>query len=1705
MEGLTVFEQIKLFVFLIPFILLCIACYKINLPQRIRGRQVLMPVLAILLSIYAIFKIQQLTSELHDYLEYVFSLIDKPVQQLSGNAAADQIINDLLGTTAANNEISEAIKNQFAGHEVSESIQKTLARIKSLMGDAFDLNLLIAYIVNFSAITIFMLIKGILLPILSRVWSNDELMKLTADRWYDYHELPPGYYDRHGNSKKNKGKKDTPKKDNAKEKKANDNDEELSGWFVKPQTTSYYKLLLAAYVGIFVAVSLVFLVSVFHPEWAFFKASFYPVFIIIVFGEVVAFLNGLLFVEEPVKSKIEAPKREPLNPNYRKIWEDFRNIYPDSILRRTPDILEDTSLPEPPKTDKDLSFLTQSDDENLKTVAMLFENLNDLVEPSYAEGCLRLLQGKSTLFCNPFYEDLDRYLFPPIIYNLLSYKKCLFIMGRDSTADDFCDWLKKGIKDFVGADGLWQTEIISKAPVNFDLGILKFSDIYNLEVLNAHREFFSEVRFVFILEPSKILATGQLALSLVISQLASDQRDAITYCACDHNCDGLVDCLSHALKTSMIHVIATLLGNGSNLQVFWDADSQNMQYKILKNVTHYLGIGTEISLIGMRNGVCNLVPVSGNEIAHQNECWFSCDKFPIMDMMWIAGQYYNQICEYTNENNNIKIPIGQEQFNKALEVRSNIWHCPKAESTYLIVEDEYNNLFEMSRIFSSRSIKEGFVNVISGHYLLRDYMIEYIDLFQSDAKAIPTVVPDYARTERNVILKLLMMMTAQPLSEEFVRQELRQAGLIETVKGDQDTNKLKNRAKRSKDLFEQFKKHIARHLLISEMNNGLKLDIKDRASDDGFTVEKEYFYAIEPGDNPIHRYLKKLTNAFFISEDEAENKHFISAKLYGHVLQSYLPGQFITVDGKYYQVMSISEKNGITLRRAADHIHKRLYYRQVRDILLKKWSFDDAMGACHHITFTSGMKMQIARGFADYDVKAPGYLECAPYNDIKHARYFELDKIYDDVFICSEPLKLRKDHSIHAEILAEIGITEDEKTKKKQANKFLITDRYHGWYKTEYQGQTGWIYPKSELDRYYSHKMALRLRLPRISQDVIDYKLEDIENSSRTEAEALRRECAAIDKKAEEAIKASLGIQNKSKKFSQDEKLKPDQIQDKVYIKQIQDEAYYKADKAKELVKEKAVANQAACLKLRDALKNCIANEEKENQRLGDDAVQGIQNSDVAIQKDEDPLKDIKDIFSSLNNPEVIERVRFTLCLMLSEIFKTTYPDAWQYINVVTEVDSELLTGNLKYANYHFVDESSPRPTKNEDIPTECETTADAERADTENAQSVENAVEAQETPAEISKIPNSEEVCETKESRTSDGTAEISEIPNAEEVVTQTTEMPKTQLDSTDDLSAETTATQLDTSEDVADTAEWLSQLSASDFDWESLDHSDAEQGENLALDNFGHSDKEPDTIEQPSENDKQAVAEADTASENESTSELSTENEAVPETNESSSQAQASCTTQGDSAEGSADATDGIDTPNEDDSQQGYIYVLEDSEIDLGLTVSVERYLDKYFEIIYDVLVWHNQKMKAGLDPSLDDDVTTDVEFNLNVKDDSPEKESEEKSKGLLARFIEWLKSLFGSKKPAPVEKPEDNTDPIDVIHEDKPLNKPLRNYVDQCFLKYGDTKFDRALAIKETIAYLGLLGYDANRFDKARLKAQETRNKKEAEAENRSGNGA
>ena len=1801
MEEMSVLEQIKLLLFLLPFVFLCLACHLVNLSKLYRGRQVLMPILSVLLSIYALFKIQQLYYELYEYLNYAIE------SSLSGGGNHSEIVEktaanivEQMGLSGEQAEAAkEAIEKNLQNAEVSDGLVKLIKQLKDTLGGAFHINLLLSYIINVLCVAAFWIIKCLLLPILKWIWGNNELMRMTVSRFYEKVDVPVSYIDKYFNKNKKKNKKkDNKKKDN---NKKNDNEDEDSSeeeklvpaWFLKPQTPSYRKLLTGVYVGVFVSSILIFLLSLYHPDWAAFKAPFYPVFIILIFGEVVAFLNGESYEKEPEKQKVERPKREPLNPSYRDIWDELRSTYPDNMLRRTPDVL-DNEEHELPQIDKDLSFLTNSEDENLQTIALYFQRFpEDEIEPSYVEGCVRLLHGESTLFCNPFYEDLGKYLFPPIIYRLLSYKKCLFIIGRDSTAEDFQAWIQKGITDFLGADGLWQTEIMSEEPISFDLGILKFSDIYNLNLLKTNREFFSQVGFVFILEPSRILATGQLALSLIINQLDLEHCDKITYCACDHNCDGLVDTLSHALKTSITNVIATLPGNGVNMQIYWDADSQNMQYKILENVTHYLGIGTEISLVGMKHNVCNDMSASGpgKSVPLQNECWFACDKFPILDMMWIAGQYYQQICQYTGQR------IGQQQFTKALSVRSNIWHCPKAKSTYLIVEDEYNNLFEMSRIFSSRSLKEGFVNIISSHYMLRDYMIQYIDLFQSDAKAIPTIVPDYARTERNVVLKLLMMMKSEPLSEDVIRRELQLGGIYldgETV--DANVASAHGAAGSQEEFYRRFCNIVGKH--VSDFTDSTeKVDFKrtskDKTLDDGISVRHDTYYEIREGNNAVSRCLTELQNAYFICEDELSEKHYISAKLYGHVFQCYLPGQFITMDGKYYQVVSISEDKGIVLRRAADHIDRRLYYRQIRDIVLKKWKSDDIMGASVKIEFQSGMKLTIEHGYADYVVKTNGYLECVPYNDVKHARFFELSDIPE---------------------------------------------------------------------RKYFYKNILRLKLPEIEDSVVQFKINDILETARVERKAIEDKCRSIDEKAEQVFIQTCAKCNPSKNVEND----------------LHREARFQAACLKRVVRRKALLNRAPCLKLRDVLVQYAAWENN--------------NTDVSNLSEEDKELIVSDIFYHLNDDEVLERVRFTICLLLSEIFKTTYPESWQYIDVVTQTRADL-ADNLRNANYHFLDnrlheafslvESRkwkegryvleallkdypdnieirqqladvyrhlPKPLLNKaaamdaevqrlkekeeyanycaeqhlqnDISEifksevdenessegkevssimesvvlddsgdtsadECEDSHNVSLSVSKNSESSDDSNDGADTVMDAKGVDfASNETSNDVESEHNDVESEHDDEASDDEVNDAGSEqLNETGVDGKEsgsdgskgavnnDISSMFSFTDDDLSSDYSEVLprvttrangsieDLISDYSVQEGesilpadDSNSLDDIEtalsvegtpatdsselnetvdsSELNETVDSSNVNESKDSCDTtdssdtivasdIDDSCENDDSsetaqdevaseiagdvamadAVQPADT-SESTDASAPSDSVESTESVNSSDSVVSSEVT---DSSEDLNDSDDERDEVHEEEvirsikksrNEQDYIYVIEDSEIDLGLTVSIERYLDRYLEIIYDFLVWHTGKIASAHKKSkIDVDVDINLDNVASMTTESAEEEKKQKKLGLIQRIIQWFKDLF---KKEEVEQKADSEVEDTSNEPDTPISEPLQDYFDSCFLKYGDNNFDKALAVKETIAYLGLLGYDANRLDKARAKAEETRQIKDEEAE-------
>ena len=183
-----------------------------------------------------------------------------------------------------------------------------------------------------------------------------------------------------------------------------------------------------------------------------------------------------------------------------------------------------------------------------------------------------------------------------------------------------------------------------------------------------------------------------------------------------------------------------------------------MHVQVLPRISRFMGMGTEIGAVALKYQVPRF---------H----WVGGDAFPVLDMRWIAEQYYAQINAFAD------LDLSQDALRDAFVAVANPWDIEQADNYFMIVEDESANAFETIRRYATRARMSGFVNLLTDEYLLRDYMISNRELFSSDPKAVPSIVPDFARTERNLALRLLMQMSWSEVSEEQIDQEFELIGI----------------------------------------------------------------------------------------------------------------------------------------------------------------------------------------------------------------------------------------------------------------------------------------------------------------------------------------------------------------------------------------------------------------------------------------------------------------------------------------------------------------------------------------------------------------------------------------------------------------------------------------------------------------------------------------------------------------------------------------------------------------------------------------------------------------------------------------------------------------------------------------------------------------------------------------------------------------
>ena len=751
-------------------------------------------------------------------------------------------------------------------------------------------------------------------------------------------------------------------------------DADFDLWFVERRfrrTRDFYRSLywssMAVTVG-FIAFALTF------PGWPGFSAVAFPALATMIIGEFYFAVDGLtkdeyeghLFGEQDAARRIG---------NYGPLRDVLESTFPDRVIA---DGVHLSSLAAMESAFR-VGEMTRSPEPGIRLAGSYFERLRlegADIDVNLVAASAHLIAGRNVLFANPFYKDLTPYLALPAYRTLLEGHKCLVIAGRDSVMHDLRDWISDGLADITGIPDLWRVRALdSVSRDEADVGILRLSDLHNVELLVNNDEFFRDVGLIVLAEPALMLATGQLGLEIILDRCG--RESTVSVAAFDANHDGLVDTLSHLIKANLTEVVASSLPLGASCEVVWQSDGPHLHTSILPGVSRYLGVGTELSAVALKYQV---------DKVH----WVGGTSFPVADMKWIAEQYYAPINQFAD------LEMSQDALGERIEAVASPWQLPRGDNYFLVVEDEAKNVYETVRQFATRANRSGFINLISDEYLLRDYMASNREVFSVDPKAIPSIVPDYTRTERNVVLRLLLVLKSFGLSDSELAEELDMLRWSKPVDSPEASDS--GGGDWEPETLRQLRTAIRKHTQCLDA----PISATTQQGEAAFDIQ-EARYFLEHG-SALDSVLAGLGPAYFFVEDDTDGVNVIGSMLLGHVYQAMLPGMFLTYGGKYYEVQSIhgtSQRPRVILRRAADHIRDRRNYRQLR-----RYTVENAQRRANVSATKSIGTVQVRRISGDVVAESLGYIESDTRSQLSDGRRIHVDGIPPRIYVGKDILEI---------------------------------------------------------------------------------------------------------------------------------------------------------------------------------------------------------------------------------------------------------------------------------------------------------------------------------------------------------------------------------------------------------------------------------------------------------------------------------------------------------------------------------------------------------------------------------------------------------------------------------------------------------------------------------------------------------------------------
>lgn len=511
---------------------------------------------------------------------------------------------------------------------------------------------------------------------------------------------------------------------------------------------------------------------------------------------------------------------------------------------------------------------------------ILAENSN--IHMDFLETALKLAGHQSIYFPDPFYRDLGSYIFPFLNLELLDNKKILILSGTQDREGQLKEWMISGLQSKYGKIIFWEVEEIQKEINTADIGIISLRYMNEMIANSDSYGFWTKVSVVILLEPSCFLSSHPVMIAQFLSMLKIS-REKLTYIVCDGNGKGMIDWLSHTLKEEFIIAGMPPIG-GENFHVIADLDAE-CSAEAFDEVHSCMARRWELAVLLQQQAPGKIQ-------------WYGNNRVPVRD---IAGKWKQLEKDFP------EMETGRFEFyedgNEAVE----------QECAWSVVEDSLYNFGEILHQYQTRGYQMSFTAVCSPHYMLRDFMVSH------RKQTIDQLMPEFAYSERNMAIAVGHELLKGNSEWENIKRIL-QYYEVNTEEG-------------ISSILERLNGIYAEVFGLDQM--WLSIDCLYHADQ-----KERIMISTETGRMQFYWWYEENVNiALYRKEDMQNEEQGLEAISGGHIYQYYLPGQFLTVEGKYYRVENIFSEKGrktVRLKRASNSYQHNRYYRQIRKIYLKE-------------------------------------------------------------------------------------------------------------------------------------------------------------------------------------------------------------------------------------------------------------------------------------------------------------------------------------------------------------------------------------------------------------------------------------------------------------------------------------------------------------------------------------------------------------------------------------------------------------------------------------------------------------------------------------------------------------------------------------------------------------------------------------------------